>query len=69
MKLTSILSVTGLSSVAAPVLAHGDHGSMMIAQMVRSCVYRRALTSHAWCSCLFFRADRSCREKELIPNV
>ena len=34
MKLTSILSVTGLSSVAAPVLAHGDHGSMMIAQMV-----------------------------------
>ena len=34
MKLTSILSVTGLSSVAAPVLAHGDHGSMMIAQLV-----------------------------------
>ena len=34
MKLTTILSVTGLSSVAAPVLAHGDHGSMMIAQLV-----------------------------------
>ena len=33
MKLTSILSVAGLSSVAAPVLAHGDHGSMMIAQL------------------------------------
>ena len=34
MKLTSILSVTGLSSVAAPVLAHSDHGSMMVAQLV-----------------------------------
>ena len=34
MKLTSILSVAGLSSVATPVLAHGDHGSMMIAQLV-----------------------------------
>ena len=34
MKLTSIFSVAGLSSVAAPVLAHGDHGSMMITQLV-----------------------------------
>ncbi|MBE59593.1 MAG: hypothetical protein CMD66_09455 [Gammaproteobacteria bacterium] len=34
MKPTSVLSVAGLSSVAAPVLAHGDHGSMMIAQLV-----------------------------------
>ena len=34
MKLISILSVAGLSSVAAPVLAHGDHGSMMITQLV-----------------------------------
>ncbi len=34
MKLTSILSVTGLSSVAAPVLAHSDHGSMVVAQLV-----------------------------------
>ena len=34
MKLTSVLSVAGLSSVAAPVHAHGDHGSMMIAQLV-----------------------------------
>ena len=34
MKLTSILSVTGLSSVAALVLAHSDHGSMMVAQLV-----------------------------------
>ena len=33
MKLTSILSVTGLSSVAIPVLAHGDHGAMIIAQL------------------------------------
>ena len=34
MKLTSILSVAGLFSVAAPVLGHGDHDSMMIAQLV-----------------------------------
>jgi hypothetical protein len=34
MKLTCILSVAGFSSVAAPVLAHGDHGSMMIFQLV-----------------------------------
>jgi hypothetical protein len=34
MKLTRILSVAGLSSVAAPVVAHGDHGSMMTAQLV-----------------------------------
>ena len=33
MKLTSILSVAGLSSVAVPVIAHGDHGSMTIAQL------------------------------------
>ena len=33
MKLTSILSVVGLSSVAVPVIAHGDHGSMTIAQL------------------------------------
>ena len=33
MKLTSILSVAGLFSVAVPVIAHGDHGSMTIAQL------------------------------------
>ncbi|MBU25693.1 MAG: hypothetical protein CMD99_06655 [Gammaproteobacteria bacterium] len=33
MKLTSTLSVMGLSSVAVPVFAHGDHGSMIVAQL------------------------------------
>ncbi|HBX26293.1 MAG TPA: hypothetical protein DEF72_02550 [Gammaproteobacteria bacterium] len=33
MKLTSILSFAGLSSVAVPVIAHGDHGSVTIAQL------------------------------------
>jgi len=34
MKLTKVLSVIGLTAVAGPVLAHGDHGSMMMTQLV-----------------------------------
>ena len=34
MKLARVLSGFGLTAVAAPVFAHGDHGSMMMTQMV-----------------------------------
>ena len=34
MKLPRVLSGFGLTAVAAPVFAHGDHGSMMMTQMV-----------------------------------
>jgi len=34
MKLTKVLSVIGLMVVAGPVFAHGDHGSMMMTQLV-----------------------------------
>ena len=34
MKLARVLSGFGLTAVTAPVFAHGDHGSMMMTQMV-----------------------------------
>ena len=34
MKLTHVLSSIGLTAVAAPVFAHGDHGSMMMTQLL-----------------------------------
>ena len=34
MKLARALSGFGLTAVTAPVFAHGDHGSMMMTQMV-----------------------------------
>ena len=34
MKIARILSGIGLTVVAAPVFAHGDHGSMMLAQLI-----------------------------------
>ena len=34
MKIARILSGIGLTSLAAPVFAHGDHGSMMMTQLV-----------------------------------
>ena len=34
MKLAHVLSGFGLTTVTAPVFAHGDHGSMMMTQMV-----------------------------------
>lgn len=33
MTIARILSGTGLTAVAAPVLAHGEHGSMMVTQL------------------------------------
>ena len=34
MKIARILSGIGLTAVAAPVFAHGDHGSMMMTQLI-----------------------------------
>ena len=34
MKLTRVLSVFGLTAIAAPVFAHGDHGSMVMTQLL-----------------------------------
>lgn len=34
MKIARVLSGFGLTSVAAPVFAHGDHGSMMMTQLL-----------------------------------
>jgi hypothetical protein len=34
MKIARILSGIGLTALAAPVFAHGDHGSMMMTQLV-----------------------------------
>ena len=34
MNVTSILSVTGLSSLGLPAFAHGDHGPIITAQLV-----------------------------------
>ena len=34
MKIVRVLSGIGLTAVAAPVVAHGDHGSMMLTQLL-----------------------------------
>jgi len=34
MKIARILSGIGLTALAAPVFAHGDHGSMMLTQLL-----------------------------------
>ena len=34
MKLTRVLSGFGLTAMAAPVFAHGDHGSMVMTQLL-----------------------------------
>ena len=34
MKIARVLSGFGLTAVAAPVFAHGDHGSMMMTQLL-----------------------------------
>ena len=34
MKIARIVSGTGLTATTAPVLAHGEHGSMMVTQML-----------------------------------
>lgn len=34
MKLTRVLSGFGLAAMAAPVFAHGDHGSMLMTQLL-----------------------------------
>lgn len=34
MKIVRVLSGVGLTSLAAPVFAHGDHGSMMLTQLL-----------------------------------
>jgi hypothetical protein len=34
MKLTRVLSGFGLTAIAAPVFAHGDHGSMVMTQLL-----------------------------------
>lgn len=34
MKLTRVLSGFGLAAMAAPVFAHGDHGSMVMTQLL-----------------------------------
>ena len=34
MKLTRVLSGCGLTAIAAPVFAHGDHGSMVMTQLL-----------------------------------
>lgn len=34
MKIARVLSGFGLIAVAAPVFAHGDHGSMMMTQLL-----------------------------------
>ena len=34
MIIARILSGTGLTAITAPVLAHGEHGSMMVTQLL-----------------------------------
>ncbi|MEK9555728.1 MAG: hypothetical protein VW313_07850 [Gammaproteobacteria bacterium] len=34
MKIARVLSGFGLTALAAPVFAHGDHGSMMMTQLL-----------------------------------
>jgi hypothetical protein len=34
MKIARVLSGFGMTAVAAPVFAHGDHGSMMMTQLL-----------------------------------
>ena len=34
MTIARILSGTGLTTITAPVLAHGEHGSMMVTQLL-----------------------------------
>ena len=35
MTIARILSGIGLTAITAPVLAHGEHGSMMVTQLLR----------------------------------